>query len=539
MAQVIKRVKVSFLGKLNIALIVIAAAIMFLCYFDTQKRVEDSLTTKIEPYTIAKLEDGSKDYFFDLRDYDYHYSGLMFYTAHQIVHAYTGGREIYAFDQDGGIWTSSVGSTYNFVEINERIPQIAVIVKPCYDIVDDQVPTFYIGSAYGMYDEIMAGSMPRFFVSILTVILSILIFIYYGFMHRKQQLSPDLIHLAYFSFFCGVWSLNETNVSALVFSNKIVDSLIPYMCLMLIVPPFIMFFDSYLDINSKISRRIIIGYSMAQAVVLSVLHFLKIAEYRETILALQLTLILAITYMVGGMIVQLVRRHFTRKVEICAVGLTLFLAAILVDIAQYYSTLGDADRLGRYVFIVFIFMLSWDMIKDANEIIEKGRRAKQLEIFALTDSMTGLLNRNAFEKHAKSEEKLDGVVAVVADANGLKKCNDTFGHEAGDEYITTVADIFNSVYGKYGNCYRTGGDEFCCIIPSARDLSVERLKKLFLAKIYTANIEGGHAFNIGVAIGSARYDAEIDGDFRSLVKRADAHMYENKKQYKESEAQIS
>ena len=155
-------------------------------------------------------------------------------------------------------------------------------------------------------------------------------------------------------------------------------------------------------------------------------------------------------------------------------------------------------------------------------------------MFALTDSMTGLLNRNAFESHAKSGDTLEGVVAVVADANGLKKCNDTFGHEAGDEYITIVADIFNSVYGKYGNCYRTGGDEFCCIIHADNQINTERLKKLFLTKVFTANLEGGHKYKIGVAIGDAIYDAKLDVDFRALVKRADASMYENKRAGKTS-----
>ena len=126
------------------------------------------------------------------------------------------------------------------------------------------------------------------------------------------------------------------------------------------------------------------------------------------------------------------------------------------------------------------------------------------------------------------------MVAVVADANGLKHCNDTFGHEAGDEYITIVAEIFNDVYGKYGNCYRTGGDEFCCIIPANRNVNTERLKNLFMTKIYTANVNGEHKYKIGVAIGDATYDSSVDSDFRALVKRADAHMYENKRESKSS-----
>ena len=301
---------------------------------------------------------------------------------------------------------------------------------------------------------------------------------------------------------------------------------------MLMVPSFILFFDNYLKLGGKTIKRVFMLLSSAEFVVLNILHFTKVAEFRETLWVMQLMLVASIAYLAISTLIQIIRRNITRRVEICAVGLSLFLIAIIADFLQFYTNLGDADRLGRYALLIFVCLLAWDMIKDANDIIEKGRRAKQLEIFALTDSMTGLFNRNAFESHATAGGKLEGVVAVVADANGLKSCNDTYGHEAGDEYITAVAEIFSSVYGKYGNCYRTGGDEFCCIIPAGRQVNLDRLKRLFTAKVYTANLEGKYKFAMGVAIGSAVYDAKIDKDFRALVNRADEHMYENKREFK-------
>ena len=532
MAQGNKGKKMGLLAQLNISIVVIAAVILAWCYYATNNTVDNVITEEIEPYSVAVLSDGSKEYFFKLVDYDYHYSGISFYTSHQLVTAYNMGREIYSFNTTGGFWTSSPGSSYHFIEINEKMVQIAVIVKPVYDIVANQKLTFYIGSTYGMYDGLMTNSMPRFFVSILIIFLSVLLFLYYAIMREKQQLGRELIYLGYFSFFAGLWSLNETDVSSLMMNNKIADSLVPYICLMLIVPSMIMFFDAYLGIRCITCRKIILSYSVGQAIVLTILHFTKIAEFRETLIFMQILLVVAAFYLLVGMISMLIKRNFSRRLEICAMGLSLFILTLIIDLGQYYLDLGDADKVGRYLFLIFAFLLALDMIKDANEIIEKGRRAKQLEVFAITDSMTGLFNRNAFESHAKAGGSLEGLVAVVADANGLKKCNDTYGHEAGDEYITIVANIFNSVYGKYGNCYRTGGDEFCCIIPANRHVNMDRLKKLFMSKVYTANLEGDHVFDIGVAVGHARYDSELDSDFRALVKRADAHMYENKRELK-------
>ncbi|MBQ7149207.1 MAG: GGDEF domain-containing protein [Pseudobutyrivibrio sp.] len=519
--------------KLNNIMLAICGVILAVCFFTSVgSHSNESYTQVIEPYTVATLSDGCKEYYFDLLDYDYNYSGIMFYTSHQFVQVYNAGRLIYSFDTPGGFWGSTPGSTYNFIEVNEKMLHVAVKVTPAYQIVEDQDITFYIGSSYQMYNDLLGDSMPHYVSSLLIILFSGLIFGYYFFMHKKQNLDKELIHLAYFAFFLGLWTYKETTVAVLVSNNQVFDAIVPYFCLMLVVPPFVLFFDAYLELHNNVIKHIIVIASMVQFAVLTTLHFTKIAEFRETLICTQIMLLVAGIYAVAGVLVQISRKNLTRHVVVCSVGLTLFVIATLVDIVKYYTKIGDSDYAGRYIFLVFIVLLAWDLIRGTYEIIEKGRRAKQLEVFALTDSMTGLFNRNAFETQVQAEKSLEGMTVVVADANGLKKCNDTFGHEAGDEYITIVADMFNKVYGKYGECYRTGGDEFCCIIPANKCVDMERLKNLFVAKIYTANLEGGHAFDIGVAIGHASYDKDMDEDFRALIKRADACMYENKKKTK-------
>lgn len=511
-------------------MLVVSALVLIVCYFMTSETFKkETSTLRIEPYQVAVLEDGSKEYFFDLSGYDNHYSGFMFFSAHQGVVAYNAGREIYSFTKTPDFWGSTPGAKFNFISVNEKMLNVAIIIKPMYDCVSDNVPEFYVGNAYQMYEELLRGSMPRFCVSLLIVIFSVVLFIYYIFMNKRLNLNREIVYLGYFAFFIGVWSTNETVVWSLVFKNRTFDSIVPYICLMMCVPPFILFFDSYLGINGKIVKKIVIWASMFEFITIFTLHFLKIVELRENLMYVQGMIIIAVAYVASAIIVQIWHRDFSRQVIICSIGAILFLIALVVDVINYYHEIGDADKIGRYMILIFVFLLAWDLIRGTNEIIEKGRRAKQLEIFALTDSMTGLYNRNAFESHVETEKNLNGIIAVVADANGLKVCNDTYGHEAGDEYITLVAEIFNGVFGRYGTCYRTGGDEFCCIIPANKAVNMERLNKLFMTKIYTANLEGNYEYSIGVAIGSAMYDSEIDKDFRALVKRADASMYENKK----------
>ena len=55
------------------------------------------------------------------------------------------------------------------------------------------------------------------------------------------------------------------------------------------------------------------------------------------------------------------------------------------------------------------------------------------------------------------------ISVIMCDLNGLKKVNDSYGHEAGDKYICDSAEVLTSCFGKE-NVYRIGGDEFMVII---------------------------------------------------------------------------
>ena len=78
------------------------------------------------------------------------------------------------------------------------------------------------------------------------------------------------------------------------------------------------------------------------------------------------------------------------------------------------------------------------------------------------DALTSLLNRRSYENYI---HKIDSPTAIVMlDVNRFKQINDNYGHQCGDECLKAVASVILKVYGKYGYCYRIGGDEFCVIL---------------------------------------------------------------------------
>ena len=142
--------------------------------------------------------------------------------------------------------------------------------------------------------------------------------------------------------------------------------------------------------------------------------------------------------------------------------------------------------------------------------------------YAYYDQMTTLRNRRAYSEKLEeyAVEMPSDCWAVMLDINSLKKMNDTFGHEAGDELITSTAECLRRSFEGIETIYRIGGDEFCVISNGSEEEITNGLKKL--EKI-CADWKGKYVRGISIAYGYAT--AKEFSDFVSLLKAADNRMY--------------
>lgn len=145
--------------------------------------------------------------------------------------------------------------------------------------------------------------------------------------------------------------------------------------------------------------------------------------------------------------------------------------------------------------------------------------ADALEHSALYDQLTDCKNRKALDwAYTEKLEKYFPLAVVMCDINGLKEINDQKGHDAGDKFIVQAAQTLKSVFGKR-HVYRFGGDEFIAVLPNITHPAFQKL-------LETAKSQLGDTASLGTTISGTK-----DTDFESLLKAADAEMYENKKQY--------
>lgn len=137
------------------------------------------------------------------------------------------------------------------------------------------------------------------------------------------------------------------------------------------------------------------------------------------------------------------------------------------------------------------------------------------------DDLTGLLNRRTFDRYVEQKNQANG--ALFFDINKFKEVNDDYGHQYGDECLQKVAKSIKKIYGKYGYCYRIGGDEFCVILNKSTS-NVEMLKLDFLNDLAKERLKDKNLPE--VAIGYSSFDSSMT--IKELIHLADKSMYNDK-----------
>lgn len=146
---------------------------------------------------------------------------------------------------------------------------------------------------------------------------------------------------------------------------------------------------------------------------------------------------------------------------------------------------------------------------------------------AMTDSLTGLLNRRALFDLVGAEPMPPGTAVVMLDLDGFKAINDQFGHAAGDEVLRRFAAIVRSNIRDTDTAARLGGEEFCLILrgldPAGAQAVAERIRADLEATTALAPDRGAPTVSAGIAIGSALGDS-----FDRLLRQADERLYRAK-----------
>jgi diguanylate cyclase (GGDEF)-like protein len=178
-------------------------------------------------------------------------------------------------------------------------------------------------------------------------------------------------------------------------------------------------------------------------------------------------------------------------------------------------------------------------ISQAYEYTSKIQESRKLEhenttlnLQSRMDELTGVLNRRGFMENGQAaldvlqETDTSGVI-FFADMDGLKKINDTYGHEMGDKAIILQAMVLKNVFRSSDVVGRLSGDEFGIVALGMKMNFIEntRLKIEMLCKKYS--IENQLPFTLSMSLGAV--DLQKSSVLKQLLSEADKELYKEKK----------
>lgn len=160
-----------------------------------------------------------------------------------------------------------------------------------------------------------------------------------------------------------------------------------------------------------------------------------------------------------------------------------------------------------------------------SEIENRKRKEAELEYSSYHDSLTKMYNRAYFEKELQriKDNELFPIGIIIADIDGLKFANDTFGHSEGDVLLLAAAGMLNNITADKGITARIGGDEFAILLTNFDEEYIKRLEENLHLAIETYNCRRPKVpLSISIGIGVSQSKAE---DIVELYKIADNNMY--------------
>ena len=188
--------------------------------------------------------------------------------------------------------------------------------------------------------------------------------------------------------------------------------------------------------------------------------------------------------------------------------ITAFSAAI-----EYTNRLMEAERLTN----------KYSELQEDNSTLTKQSK---------TDELTGVLNRRGFYEFGQRtldiiQEMEHAGIVFFADMDNLKKINDTYGHDAGDEAIKLLAEIFKSVFRNNDVIGRLGGDEFGIVAPGMIIEHVPLIRKKIDETCKKESKKRKLKYTLSVSVGYA--DLEKSSLLKQLMSEADAMLYKEKR----------
>jgi diguanylate cyclase (GGDEF)-like protein len=170
------------------------------------------------------------------------------------------------------------------------------------------------------------------------------------------------------------------------------------------------------------------------------------------------------------------------------------------------------------------------------QLQRRMRAESELELLARTDGLTGLNNRRSLseilDREWRRAKRSGSVLSLLfVDIDRFKSYNDTYGHQAGDDALATVARcIADNIRRPADSAARYGGEEFVVVLPDTSASGASQIAEKIRSAISACQIEhtGSEYGCVTASVGTVSRAPKPDDDLTAVIKAADDALYNAK-----------
>lgn len=474
----------------------------------------------------------TQEYRYTLQDIPKYNGCIAFYLVHQLADVYIDNEQIFQLAlADNQTLTGTPG--YEWVELYideaDEGKELTIQIHPSYKSSLSNKLQIYFGDINTIHNHLMRSNLPIIAIASLAIMLGIIFIIFYFVNFHNEKLDRSISMLGIFTIAAGVWKICDMTAAPVIFSNSLVLSGIAIISITLMVVPFLNFIQHQL--HKENSRHWFIATLLCDTVTVAILiaQLFGIADLRQTLIFSHIMIILVIIYIMANVVIETKRAKFSQKMKVTISCCLLCIAGVLIDLIVYYFS-GNASSMIFCLssFLIYALLMGLMSAKETKRLIDRGYEADHFKDLAFHDTLTGLFNRAFYYEFLKTHNVYrENCFIVMMDVNNLKLCNDTMGHDWGDELLRSSASLIKKAF-PIGECLRMGGDEFCVLLPESSEAECRLCLNTFDGLLQNINQTKALPFPVSIAYGYANYNSHTDIDFSDTLRRADKMMYQMK-----------
>lgn len=462
---------------------------------------------------------------------------ILFRSSQQSVRVQIDGETIYERGQNPELYPGDFrGSSWNTVRMPREYAgkKLTISFLSPYESFSGVVGEIQYGYKTALLKYIIDNQLICLIAATIMVLIGLMLFIFHGVKASSGTSSVHITYLALFAIFSALYLFGESKMLQFYTSNEFFITTLPFLSQIILPIPLFMYLKTRWMPEHRWIAEVFQWVFAFEYVLIVMLQILNIADLYETKFIFHIALIPA---MISILVISCLEvfKYKNQNAYLLAGALAVLILGSAAGVWELY--MGSYNRVSfcaQVGVLGFELVMAIDSIQVFYQYEAQLREKKYYEKLAYIDALTDGKNRNAYMERAfelsRMEKRESKLCYALFDMNNLKNINDKFGHVAGDDAIQRIYKCLVKAFGKLGDCYRIGGDEFAVIMSDCTEAQYQNAREILNQEIERNNTEVEYILSL--AGGYAVCGTDEDLNFEALMHKADKMLYENKREIK-------